>query len=99
MQLTQEYFDKGITNLMEKIATKEDLAAMRAEMVTKADLKVQLESQTEGLKAYVHQAFETHQAWTQEYFNEVIVNYDLRDRVVKLEKDEAQLKLHKPAHI
>ena len=92
MQLTQEYFDKGLTNILERL---EDV---RATMVTKDDLKVQLDAQTKELKDYTTQAFETQQVWMEERFGELIVSYDMRERVGKLEKDVLELKLRKPAH-
>lgn len=92
-QHTREYFDKGIANILEKMATKDDLAKLKAEMVTKADLKVQLEAQTSELKKYVAESFETQQIWMDERFKEQIENYDVRERVGKLEKDVAKLKL------
>ena len=92
MELTKEYFDKGLSNLLEKI---EDI---EGKMVTKEDLKVQLDSQTRELKHYTHEAFETQQVWMDERFNELIVKYDVRERVSKLEKDVSQLKLGKLAH-
>lgn len=79
MELTKEYFDQGITNILGKMATKNDLKA-----------------QSQELKQYVHQAFELHQEWTEELFKEQITVFDVRDRVKRLEKDVAQLKLGNP---
>jgi hypothetical protein len=90
MQLSKEYFDKGMSNLMETLTGKID--ALETKMTAKSDI------QTGELKSYVHQAFEAHQAWTAEHFNELIEAYDVRERVVKLEKDVAQLKMHRTAH-
>ena len=102
MELTKEYFDQGLSNLLEKVttlesnmATKEDLAALRLEMATKTDLKLQ----TVELKQYVQESFETQQVWMGERFSELIVKYDVRERVGKLEKDVAQLKLSRTAHV
>ena len=84
MELTQEYFDKGISNLMDKI---------RVEMVSKTDLKVALQTQTVELKDYTHQAFEAQQTWMEHRFDELIVKYDVRERLSVLEKEVTQLKL------
>jgi hypothetical protein len=96
MELTQEYFDKGLINLMEKMDTK--MANLEAKMVTKDELKTQLAAQSKELKQYTAEAFEIQQEWMDERFKELIPKYDLRDRVTKLEKDVAQLKLNSPAH-
>jgi hypothetical protein len=47
-----EYFDKGLANILEKVAE------VKTEMVTKADLKIQLDDQTKKLQDYTNQAFE-----------------------------------------
>jgi len=93
MQLTKEYFDKGISNLLEKVTEKiaQSELSIRADMATKADLK----AQSQELKQYMHEGFEIQQGWMDERFNELIIKYDVRERVVKLEKDVAQLKLSK----
>ena len=106
MELTQEYFDKSIGNVLEEVAgVKTGLGALagklsnlEAKMVTKVDLKSALEAQTQELKEYTHQSFETQQVWMDERFKELIVAYDVRDRVGKLEKDVAHLKLDRRAH-
>ncbi len=79
MELTQEYFDKGLSNIIEQIDQKID---------------IKLKAQTIELKEYTHQAFETQQEYLDERFNELIEKYDVRERVEKLEKDVAQLKHH-----
>lgn len=103
MQLTQEYFDKGIANILEKMITKDDLAKLELrvggiedKMVTKDELKIQLERQTTELKQYTNDAFETQQTWMDHRFDELIVKYDVRERVNVLEKDVDQLKLNRP---
>ena len=96
MQLTQEYFDKGIANILEKMATKEDIGAIRLEMATKDELKTQLDAQTSELKSYVHEAFEVQQTFMDKRFDELIVKYDVRERVNLLQKDVAQLKHSRP---
>ena len=77
MELTREYFDKGLANLMEKMATKDDLAKLKSEleakMVTKDDLKLQLVAQTKELKQYTTDAFEVQQEWMDERFKELII--------------------------
>ncbi len=67
MELTQEYFDKGLINLLEKAATKQDL-------------QTQLEAQTEELKSYTHDAFEIQQQYMEERFKEIIALLDVRER-------------------
>lgn len=105
MQLTQEYFDKALENLMGKMATQESLSQLENKMATKDDLAkletkltVKLDLQTKELKQYTNEAFETQQEWMDERFNEQIVKYDVRERVTKLEKDVAELRLKRPAH-
>jgi hypothetical protein len=124
MELTKEYFDKGIAKVLDvvvtkeefkstiselerKMATKEDLKALERRvvsidlkvgaiesvMVTKADLKEALNGQTAELKDYTHQAFEAQQIWMENRFDELIVKYDVRERVDKLEKEVSKLKL------
>ena len=97
MQLTQEYFDKGLSNLLEKVNDR--ITGIEAKMVTKEEFKVGLKDQTKELKQYVQGSFETQQVWMDERFNELIVKYDVRERVGKLEKDVAQLKLGRTAHV
>ena len=67
---------------------------MATKMATKDDLK----AQTVELKQYVAEAFETQQTWIEGRFDELIVKYDVRERVDKLEKDVAKLKISRPAH-
>ncbi len=67
MELTQEYFDKGIGNLMAKMATKDALAKLEANMATKNDLA----AQTVELKQYTNDAFEAQQVWMDERFKEL----------------------------
>ncbi|MEK7161704.1 MAG: hypothetical protein AAB729_03375, partial [Patescibacteria group bacterium] len=66
MELTQEYFDKGLANLLE--ATNENLKKAAAPLVTKQELSVQLETQTAELKQYTNDAFEAQQVWMDERF-------------------------------
>lgn len=93
MELTQEHFDKVLSGLMEEITT------IKTDMATKLATKEDLKAQTIELKHYVHEAFETQQVWMDERFSELIVKYDVRERVGKLEKDVAQLKLNTQAHV
>jgi hypothetical protein len=99
MELTQEYFDKGIADIMEKMATKEDLAKLKFDLESKMPTKDDLKAQTVELKQYTTQAFETQQVWMEQRFDELIVKYNVRERVGKLEKDVAKLKLNRPAHV
>jgi activator of HSP90 ATPase len=111
MELTKEYFDKAMENLMANMATQEsvvqlenrmatkgDIASIRAEMVTKDELKIQLDQQTRELKQYTTDAFEIQQEWMDERFKELIVVYDVRDRVEKLEREFRDFKLKRPQH-
>ena len=62
MELTQEHFDKQISELngrLDNMATKAELAVIRSEMVTKTDLKSALEAQTKSLENYTDQVAET----------------------------------------
>ena len=62
MELTQEHFDKQISELngrLDNMATKAKLAVIRSEMVTKTDLKSALEAQTKSLENYTDQVAET----------------------------------------
>lgn len=100
MELTKEYFDKALENLMGGMATQESVDRLEAKMATKDDLakleakmasKVDLIAQTKELKQYTTDAFEVQQHWMDERFKELIVKYDVRERVEKLEKDVLQL--------
>jgi hypothetical protein len=88
MELTQEHFDEGLGNVLEKMATKDDIKAVRTD----------LKAQTVELKQYTTDAFATQQVWMDERFKELIIIYDVRDRVEKLEKEFREFKLHKPVH-
>jgi len=100
MQLTQEYFDKGIANILELMATKKDLnqglGSLETKLLAKMATKDDLRAQTVELKQYTHEAFETQQRWADRRFDELIVKYDVRERVIKLEKDVEHLKLNLP---
>jgi hypothetical protein len=106
MELTKEYFDKGIGNILEQVTDvktglrtlEAKVTNLEAKMVTKDELKNALEAQTKELKDYTHESFETRQVWMDERFKELIVAYDVRERVVVLEKDVAHLKLGRKAH-
>ncbi len=105
MELTQEYFDKGLANIVDEIgslkkimATKDDIKAIRAEMATKEELKNQLADQSTELKEYVQESFAAQQVWMDERFRELIVKYDVRQRVEKLEKEFLEFKPGKPVH-
>ncbi len=67
MQLTQEHFDKGLTNLLDKVATKDDLTKLEAKMADKFD------AQTKELKQNTNDAFETQQEWVDELFKKLII--------------------------
>ena len=65
MQLTQEYFDKGISKSIKKVNDR--ITGLEANIATKDDLK----GQTVELQQYTTQAFETQQIWMDERFNEL----------------------------
>jgi len=89
MDLTKEYFDQGLLNIMEKMVTKEDIDTLR--IATKADL----DARTVELKQYTQQAFEVQQLWLEERFDDLAEKNDVSKRVEKLEKDVALLKFSK----
>ena len=78
MELTQEYFDKGLANLLEKVATKEDL--------TKA-----LNAQTAELKDYIHQSFETQQTYIDERIKELTDIEQMRGDIKVLRNEVERL--------
>ena len=82
MELTQEYFDKGLENLGKRLD----------DLVTKDVLTEKLDKQTKELQAYVHQAFETQQTYMEERFKEVTEMLDVRKEVESLKKDMEKLK-------
>jgi len=100
MELTQEYFDKGIANLLEAVkeTIDEKIKEAVAPLATKEELHTGLQSQTVELKQYTNQAFEAQQVWMENRFDELIVKYDVRERVTKLEKQFKEFKLGKQAH-
>lgn len=81
MELTQEYFEKGLQNLENNITKKID---------------EKIDAQTEELKAYVHESFETQQVFIEESFKEHKVP-GLDARVTKVEMEVEKLKLHRHA--
>jgi len=94
MELTQEYFDKVMSAMFEQLTgVKADVTQLKSDMATRVATKNDLKAQTQELKDYVHQAFEAQQSWIDNRFDELIVKYDVRDRVLVLEKDVAELKL------
>ena len=101
MELTKEYFDQVVLGLATKedlksfatkddlrgLVTKDDLRETLKGFATKDDLASGLKQQTTELKAYVMESFEIQQVWMDERFKELIVPYDLRKRVAKLEAE------------
>ena len=65
MKVTQEYFDKSIGNILEK------LGDIKTGMASKDCLKFQLDAQTKELKDHTRQAFESHRVWMDEWFKKL----------------------------
>ncbi len=88
MELTQEYFDKGLQNLDDSITRKIEL---------KLDQKI--DQQTAELKQYVHESFETQQTFIEEQLKDFADMEDIKKHVHKLEIEIEKLKLqrHSPA--
>jgi hypothetical protein len=78
MELTKEYFDKGIENLGKRF---DDLA-------TKDDLN----SQTTELHSYVQEAFEVQQTYMEERFKEIKDMLDVRNEMRLLRLDVENIK-------
>jgi hypothetical protein len=75
--VTQDYFDSALLNVLEKL--------------DKIDRRFDI--QTAELKDYTHQAFEVQQEYMDERFGELIMHYDVRDRVDRLEREFMEFKL------
>jgi hypothetical protein len=93
MNLTKEYFDKALKNLVSKndlkgLATKRDLE----KFVTKADLDSRLERQTAALMTYSDNQVEALARIVQGGFEEIKTMLDVRERVRQLEKDMKKIK-------
>lgn len=90
MELTQEHFDKQISELngrLDNMATKSELkselAVIRSEMVTKSDLKNALEAQTKTLEDYTDQVAETIIEAIDSSINKINTRLDGHDHDVK----------------
>ncbi|MCA1625878.1 MAG: hypothetical protein LC768_05230 [Acidobacteria bacterium] len=79
MELTQEHFDRQIE-------------ALRADMVTKADLNSALETQTQEMKTYIHESFETQQNYIDERVQELSESTEIKNEVAQLKQDVSQIK-------
>lgn len=90
MELTKEYFDKGLENLtkhfngrFDEMVTKKELESQL--VLTKNEIENQFKSQTVELKQYVHEAFEVQQTWMESRFDELLENSYLQKRVDHIE--------------
>jgi gas vesicle protein len=79
MELTQEHFDKQIESL-------------RTDMATKADLTDALQIQTQELKSYIHESFETQQNYIDERVHELYESMKVKEEVARLKQDVSQIK-------
>jgi hypothetical protein len=91
MELTQEAFDKGIANLLDKVATKDELTSL----ATKNDLTKALNAQTVELKDYIHQSFETQQVYIDERIKELTELEQMRSEI-KVLRSEVERLIGKP---
>ena len=96
--------NKQLSGLAANMVTKADLKSqldatkidLKSQLqATKNELKLQMDAQTKELKDYTHQAFEAQQVWMDERFRELIVKYDVRERVEKLEQEFRDFRLGK----
>jgi len=79
MELTQEHFDR-------------QLEALRADMVTKADLTSALEAQTQEMKTYIHESFEIQQNYIDERVYELSESMQVKEEVARLKQDVNEIK-------
>ncbi len=84
MNLTKEYFDKALKNLV----SKSDLKGF----ATKADLDMRMEKQTQALMAYTDDRLESLARMIQAGIEDLQQRLDMNDRIEKLEKDMKKIK-------
>lgn len=102
MNLTKEYFDKALKNLASKadlkgLATKDELKKFATKddlkkFVTKDDLKDRIDHQTAMLESSIDKSVENLAALVAEGLSELQTSLDVRERVLKLEKEIKKIK-------
>jgi hypothetical protein len=89
-------FDEKLKNVVTKDYLDTRLDAKLKDYPTKNELDEKLElalnSQTQQLKAYIHEGFEINQGYIDERFVELMEYYDVRERVHAIELDIEKLK-------
>jgi hypothetical protein len=94
MEITKAYLDKQfklqftmlrdfISNEVSKLVTKDELRIELNNLRVEIDSKLAIQS--EELKQYTNDAFETHRVWVRENFKDWIKPYDLRRKVARLQ--------------
>ncbi len=78
MELTQEHFDKQIEALNQRLDNT----------TTKADLA----AQTQEMKTYIHESFETQQNYIDERVYELSESMKVKEEVAQLKQDITQIK-------
>ena len=77
MELSQEHFDRQLENLQSNISS---------------NVRDQIQAQTEELKNYIHESFETQQDYIDERFSELFDGMKVKEEVAQLRKDIVQIK-------
>ena len=97
MELTQEHFDKQISELnnrLDNMATKTELGVIRSEMATKTDLNNALETQTKALEEYADQVGATIIEAIDSSVNKINTRLDsYNNRLETVENEIEQLKV------
>jgi uncharacterized coiled-coil DUF342 family protein len=78
MEVTQEHFDKQIEALSQRLNST----------TTKADLA----AQTQEMKTYIHESFETQQNYIDERVHELSEAMQVKEEVAQLKQDVSQIK-------
>lgn len=108
MQLTKEYFDQGLQNLIEHFNSKFDNIDQRFESVERRfesiDKRFEIidqrfesvdnkfEAQTRELKQYVRESFGAQQTYMEERFEEIKEALDVRGEIAILTHDVHRIK-------
>ena len=77
MELSQEHFDRQLENLQSNISS---------------NVRDQIQAQTEELKNYIHESFETQQDYIDERFSELFDGMKVKEEVAQLRNDIVQIK-------
>ncbi len=64
------------------------IEALRADMATKTDLV----TQTQEMKTYIHESFETQQNYIDERIHELSESMQVKEEIVRLKQDVSQIK-------